>query len=490
MKSDSVKTNFIFQFLYQCIIMLIPLIVAPYLARTLGQGSLGTYTYINSIVSYFIILCNLGISKYGQRVIAERKDDEVKLRKTFWSLYIFHILSSVVGLIAYILFCGFFHFGEVEYYIQGLFIISCLLDCSWLFYGIESFKEIVIRNGIIKLIEALVIFLCIKSSNDLIIYTLIMSISNLVSSIILIPIVLKKIQPIKFCKNDFLEHGKPLLVLSISVVAISLYTIFDKTLLGLLSTKDNVAFYEYSNKIIMIPKIFLGIVGTVLFPRACNLMSNKNNINKIIDNLNKSLSIILFMGIGASLGLFAIADPFAKLYYGDAFSICGSIIKTMTPLILIMGIGDIFRMQILIPNHKDVQYIICIIVNAIINIILSLLLIPKIGVYGAVIGTVSAEIFGVVIQGYLVKEFISFKNIIFCSIPYFVSAGAMLIVIYLIQSILELSLFSLFNQIIFGACTYVLLNLIWFCCFDKNRKNNIIYISNIKNTILKKIKKY
>ena len=81
---QNLKQNFYFQFLYQAIILIIPLLVSPYLTRHLGDTALGIYAYANSIAYYFVIFANLGISRHGQRIIANNVNDITKLRKSFW----------------------------------------------------------------------------------------------------------------------------------------------------------------------------------------------------------------------------------------------------------------------------------------------------------------------------------------------------------------------------------------------------------------------
>ena len=102
MKKQGLKANFIFQGLYQFIILCIPLIISPYLTRVIGSNGLGIYTYTNSIAYYFVLFANLGIAKYGQRIIAVNRDDLIRLRKTFWSLYIVHLAMSILVLFSYI----------------------------------------------------------------------------------------------------------------------------------------------------------------------------------------------------------------------------------------------------------------------------------------------------------------------------------------------------------------------------------------------------
>ena len=70
MPKKSLKKNFIFNFLYQIILLGIPLVISPYLTRHLGEDAIGEYAYTYSIVSLFLIAINLGISQYGTRNFA------------------------------------------------------------------------------------------------------------------------------------------------------------------------------------------------------------------------------------------------------------------------------------------------------------------------------------------------------------------------------------------------------------------------------------
>lgn len=484
MKNDGVKKNLLFQFEYQIIILIIPLLISPYLTRVLGKYALGIYSYTYSIAYYFVLFGSLGIVKHGQRIIASRRDDIIKLRKTFWSLLIVHFIISLISTILYLLFCFFFCKEDRDIYLlQTLYIISNIFDITWLFYGIERIRHVVIRNAFIKIGELFLIFFLVKNKHDLSVYTSIMGGSAILSQFLLIPIAIKNIKPIKISFKDIKEHFKPLIVLSISVFAISLYTVFDKTLLGLLKTKDLVAFYEYSNKIINIPKVFITIVGTVLFPRACNCIA-KNNKKSLQKYYKYSILLVYFIGFASIFGLIGIADLFSKLYFGKEFLQCGQIIKFMTPIILIVGIGDVFRMMFLIPKHKDIQYVTCIIINAIINIIISFILIPKLNVIGAVLGTLSAELMGLIIQTFLVRKDINIKKTILIMIPFIISGIIMLLSIELVKTYINITFFNLIVQSIIGTISYITILLIWFLIISKDKKE----YRNISLKIIRKLK--
>lgn len=53
MKSQtSIKKNFIYQMIYQILIIILPFVTSPYIARTIGAEGLGTYSYSYSIAYY------------------------------------------------------------------------------------------------------------------------------------------------------------------------------------------------------------------------------------------------------------------------------------------------------------------------------------------------------------------------------------------------------------------------------------------------------
>ncbi len=277
LKADSAKKNFTFQLLYQVIILVVPLFVSPYLTRTLGSSALGSYTYNHSIAYYFVIVAQLGISKHGQRVIAQNKHDFTTLRKTYWSLFWTHALMSLLALAAYIIYMIFICASDKAIvYALSLYVLSAFFDITWFFYGIEKFKSISIRNAIVKAVETVLIFSLIKSPADILIYTIIISASVCAGQIIMLPRVIKEIPPIKVGFSDMLAHMKPMIILFSASVAVVLYTVLDKTLLGILSVKDNVAFYEYSNKLINIPKTLINVVSIVLYPKACIYAKNND----------------------------------------------------------------------------------------------------------------------------------------------------------------------------------------------------------------------
>ncbi len=461
MKKQSLANNAIFQFIYQGLMLVIPLILAPYLTRTLQETALGNYTYANSIAYYFIIIANLGISKHGQRVISQASHDAVRLRREFWSLYTLHIIISGVAVLAYVIYTIVCvqNYHQI-YYIQIFYVLSALFDVTWLFYGLENFKSVAIRNGVVKIVECALIFYFVQTPADIGKYTAICTGGILAGQLVMMPQAIKTVQPIRFGKEDMRRHIKPLLLFSIVTIAATLYTVFDKTLLGILSTQENVAFYEYSNRIINVPRAFIGVIGTVMFPRACRLAAQGDNAGQR-KYINYSFLFTSCIGVGSIFGLAATADLLSSIYYGEAFGVCGDIMVALSPLIYIIGMGEIIRTQYMVPNGMDRQYMLSVTISACINIILSMILIPRIGVFGAVVGTVSAELYGLIYQIILSRRIIRLRDIISSTIPFIIIGVIMYVGIGVVTRYVNENISGLLIKIAVGTCIYFSLTIIY-----------------------------
>ena len=477
-KKSSPKKNFMYNLIYQCLILIIPLITAPYLARVMGAKGVGTYSYTYSIVYYFMLLTLLGVNNYGNRSIAKVRDDKQNLSKTFWSIYSLQFIMGLIMIISYFGYIFVFNnqFKEIAL-IQGLFVISAMIDINWMFFGLEEFKKTITRNIIIKVGNVVLIFLLVKTTSDLWKYTLIMAGMTCLSQLILWGFLRRKICFVKITFNDIKQHIKPNLILFIPVIAISLYKIMDKIMLGSLTNVTEVGYYENAEKIINIPMTLITALGTVMLPRMSNIVA-KGEIEKINSYISKSIIFVMFMSFAMCLGLIGVGYNFAPFYFGSSFQKTGILIMLLATTLPFLSFANVIRTQYLIPREKDKIYIVSVTLGAITNLILNFILIPKFASVGACIGTIAAEIAVMGFQTFSVRKELAigiyFKHIM----PFFIKAIIMFICIYPLNYINVNNLVRLLIQGIVGVSIYGVLNL------------KYIYIGiGVKETLNKVLKK-
>lgn len=464
------KKNFIYNLIYQVLVLIIPLITAPYLARVVGAKGVGTYSYTYSIVYYFMLLTLLGVNNYGNRSIAKVRDNKKKLSKTFWSIYLFQLLMGIIMLIAYI---GYICLFDIRYkniaILQTLFVLSAILDINWFFFGMEEFKKTITRNTFVKVGNILLIFLLVKGKNDLWKYTLIMSGMTCLSQVILWGFLRKQIIFVKVKKKDIIKHIKPNLILFIPVVAVSLYKMMDKVMLGSMTSVKEVGYYENAEKIINMPMTLITALGTVMLPRISNIIA-KGELNKVGKYIEKSIKFVMFMSFAMCFGLMGISYHFAPFYFGNEFQKTGILMMMLALTLPFLAFANVLRTQYLIPKEKDKVYIISVSLGAITNLVLNSIFISKLQSVGACIGTIAAEVSVMLYQTFAVRKELPVGKYIKEVFPFFVKGIIMLLFIYPFNSFNMSPIIRLVLQILIGGSIYCILNIKYiFSVIDLNK---------------------
>ena len=83
MAKKSITRNYIYNMVYQVLILILPLVTTPYLSRVLGAEGIGIYSYTYAIVTYFILFGSLGVALYGQTEIAYAQENPEKRKQIF-----------------------------------------------------------------------------------------------------------------------------------------------------------------------------------------------------------------------------------------------------------------------------------------------------------------------------------------------------------------------------------------------------------------------
>lgn len=383
--------NFFYQSIFQLVKIILPVITIPIVSNALGPKGIGVFNYTNSIVQYFVLLAGLGVGVYGNREIARVRDNKTDLSKRFWEIFNMSFLVSLISLVLYIIIVSFSN-DRFYFYLQSLIIIGALFDISWFFMGIEDFKKSSLSSLIAQVISFLGIIIFVKDSNDLWIYILIQSMNILISQVIMWVFIRKKIIFIMPKMVDILKHVNPSLQFFIPKIAIILYTNLNKTLLGWLDTKDSVGYF--TNTLIM-NGILVTLVTTldlVLLPRFSNLVA-KGDTKSMFNTIKKSIQIQLFFTIAMMFGILIITPKLVPWFFGDKFLLLAKTIPIVSPLIVIMPLGMAVGRQYLVPLNRIGIYNRAVIIGAIVSIITNLILIPFIGIYGAIVATLLAELF-------------------------------------------------------------------------------------------------
>ena len=86
LKKTNVISNFLYNSVYQILLIILPLITTPYISRVLEADGVGTYSYTYSISYCLALVGMLGVNNYGNRTVAALQNDRKKRSTAFWNI--------------------------------------------------------------------------------------------------------------------------------------------------------------------------------------------------------------------------------------------------------------------------------------------------------------------------------------------------------------------------------------------------------------------
>lgn len=452
--AKSIKRNYIYNLIQQILTLLTPLITTPYISRVIGAEGIGIYSYASSIVTYFALFAALGTATYGQREISYCQDDKKRRSEVFWNNELLCIITTCISLCFYGVFCFFQKENRIVFFILSLSLLDVCLNVSWLLTGLEEFGKIVLRNIIIKVVSIGFIFTFVRTKDDLIIYVLGLTLALIISDISLWPFVLKFIDRPKVKDLKPFSEIKVVFSMFVPTIAISIYTVLDKTMIGIITKNaaEN-GFYEQALKISRIALTVVTSLGAVMIPRIGYLFEKHDN-NLVRQYMYRSYRFVGFIGIPMGLGLLAISPNFVPWFFGKGFEGVIPLIGVLGFLLLSIGINNVTGVQYLIPTKRQNTFTKTVLIGACVNLIANICLIPSLGAIGAAIASVLAETIIAITQLWIVRKEISSLAIIKQSLKYIISGFIMFFTLLLINKYLQPSIMNTLVLISSGCFVY------------------------------------
>lgn len=452
--AKSIKRNYIYNLIQQILTLLTPLITTPYISRVIGAEGIGIYSYASSIVTYFALFAALGTATYGQREISYCQDDKKRRSEVFWNNELLCIITTCISLCFYGLFCFFQKENRIVFFILSLSLLDVCLNVSWLLTGLEEFGKIVLRNIIIKVVSIGFIFTFVRTKDDFIIYVLGLTLALIISDISLWPFVFKFIDRPKVKDLKPFSEIKVVFSMFVPTIAISIYTVLDKTMIGIITKNaaEN-GFYEQALKISKIALTIVTSLGAVMIPRIGYLFEKHDN-DLVRQYMYRSYRFVGFIGIPMGLGLLAISPNFVPWFFGKGFEGVIPLIGVLGFLLLSIGINNVTGVQYLIPTKRQNTFTKTVLIGACVNLIANICLIPSLGAIGAAIASVLAETIIAITQLWIVRKEISSLAIIKQSLKYIISGFIMFFTLLLINKYLQPSIMNTLVLISSGCFVY------------------------------------
>ncbi|EHJ52327.1 flippase [Streptococcus macacae] len=440
---NSVRFNFIMNFLLTVSNFIFPLITFPYASRVLQAQGVGAVTFATSNISYFTMVGMMGIPTYGIRACAKVREDRAKLSKTVQEIFFLNAIVTAFALLALavsVLTVEKMAQEKMLYLIMSSTLIFNVLGVEWLYKALEKYSYITIRSILFKLLSLILLLLLVRSKGDYVIYGAITVLagvgSNLMNFLNLRKLV--TVQPIRYL--NLIQHIKPCLTFFLLTVSTTIYLNMDTSLLGFIKGDHQVGYYSAAVKVKQILVSVVTSLGAVLLPRLSFYHEQQKHMEfKLL--VEKALSFVFVLSV--PLTLFFIIDAKESILFLSGTNFLPAILpmQLLMPTVLFIGISNLMGMQILVPTQRERLVVISTIIGAIVDVLLNIMMIPLFGAAGAAIVGSLAELTVVLVQLYFLRDLIlpMLKRIGLWKIA--LSSAAAIIVTVLFKNTISLRIF-------------------------------------------------
>lgn len=388
--AKSIKKNTLFNIIKTCSSILFPLIVFPYVSRTLLPDNIGKVNFAQSFVSYFALIASLGVQTYAIRECAAVSNDKRKLSNISSQIFSINMCMTIVAYVA--LFITLLFANKVQNYrtliiIQSATILFTTLGSDWLNSAMEDFKYITLRTIGFQILSLIAMFSFVHTPNDYYKYAIITVLSTSGANIANIWY-RKKYCDVKFTLDiEWKRHMVPISLLFVMMLSQTIFHNADITMLGLMKDDYQVGLYTTAHKVTNLVSTVVQSVILVVIPRLSQLFANND-----WESANKLLRKLLLLNIGLGLpcvtGVIMLAKDITWLVGGDEFAEAAPVMQILILAFMFSLVGGSFLGNaVLIPTKNEKYYMIVCCITAVANVIINAILIPHLAAIGAAIAT-------------------------------------------------------------------------------------------------------
>lgn len=399
-KEKSLAYNMLLNGVLKVSSYIFPVIAYPYASRILYPKGMGRVSFATSVLTYFMILAQLGIPTYGVQACAKVRDDKEKLSRTVHELFFINMLMT---LFSYVVFAVLLYnvpklgTDKTLFLSMSVMVLLKTVGVEWLYQAIEQYSYITSRALIFKIASIPLLFILVKEKADYVYYGVITVFASQASSILNFFHTHKYIYIKPLGHYHIKRHIKQIFVLFAISCATMVYTNLDTFMLGMMKDSIETGYY---NAAVNIKVLFVNIVSAVvivLLPRMSYYLENRMD-REFKETFKKAVHIMIWLVFPIVVYFIFFAEESINLVSGPEFLNATLPMQIIMPTILFIGLTNIIGIQILVAMERGKITLYSVLAGAATDLVLNIILIPEYGAVGASIGTLVAEIVVLLVQ--------------------------------------------------------------------------------------------
>jgi stage V sporulation protein B len=373
-------------------------ITAIVVGRLIGPGGYGLYTLALVTPTYVMLAINLGVPYAAVRFPAKYQSEgsERKAVSFLYSMSVFQTLLAVAAFVLLVPFSGLIATRLLNRPdLAPIIPLACLVLVGLASYNtvtngyqglnrmdVSAFLQVLLAVAKLVLTLAL-IWLGFGFVGAVAGFTISYIISGLMG-LALVMVMYKRLMPRDWLTDlkDALRYAYPLFIASIASGLVAPYLV---TLLAIFVTNAQIGGYGAANNMSTLIALITYPIVTALFPLFSSLGNDERGLVEIYEKTVRYSTIFV---VPVMALVMALAYPISSAIYGRAYEFVGGYLALMVVQYIFVGLGSQSQGALLNGIGETRKSLVASMASSLTVIVLSTVLIPFFGVYGAVVAIV------------------------------------------------------------------------------------------------------
>jgi O-antigen/teichoic acid export membrane protein len=366
----------------------------PYLTRVLGPTHFGMLAYAMAMATYGTLFTEWGFNLSGPKAVAESGGGRAELNSLVWSIAgakgCLCIVSFVVVLLIMALDRHVAASANVVL-LSWLSVVANVLTLYWLFQGLERFHVIAAMVFVNRLVSLPLTFLLVHGPGDVAIAAAIQAAGPVFGALLSI-LMARRLGILGRPDASWSAIRARLSAevdLFVSTASVTLFGAANTIILGSLTGPYQVGLYAAADKIRVVGNLIPTQLCSVLFPRVSRLVKSDPVAAARLTVIG---ALVVVAASVCSVAVFSLlSGPVTRLILGASFEGSASILVILCFSTLFGNLAYFLGLQVLVPFGFGKGRSTVMVGAGLLNIALTLVLVPRLGAQGAAMAFLVAE---------------------------------------------------------------------------------------------------
>ncbi len=377
--NNSVTRNIASLYVIQIANYILPVITVPYLVRVLGPADYGVVAFGQGLIAYFNLFVEYGFGLSATRKISFQRNDSTALSRTVSNVWAAKILLCVVGfgvLLPLVTVVPKLQESALLLLILYGMVIGNVFFPLWLFQGMEKMAAISVINLVMRLLVVIGIFTVVHRPEDYMAYAGLTSLGAIGAGLAGAGVAFRmfQIRPVIPSQRGVREALAEGWMLFLSQASVSLYSVGNAFILGILTNHTAVGYYSAAEKVVKAVLSLFNPLSQAVYPRFSKMASDSRAL--AMQWARRMLVVMSGLGLALSVALFAGAPVIVQILLGPQYEPSIIVMRILSGLTLLIGASNVLGIQLMLPFGRDRAFTSILVGAGIINIALAVSLAP------------------------------------------------------------------------------------------------------------------